>query len=178
MAWSPVPHSATLLATATSAGSLGDSFDASASLEILSLDVANPSADMPVVGRVEIANLAWGAQGTRSHGLLAAGFSTGAISVWDPELILTHSYVAAISPSYFGTGAYSSSSSSSSSSTYRPSAAPTLQRCQPSDLDYRTTYWTRAEPFARLQPDPTQSSWLWCRQLGGLSGATTAAYNS
>ena len=107
MAWSPVPHSATLLATATSAGSLGDSFDASASLEILSLDVANPSADMPVVGRVEIANrvqdLAWGAQGTRSHGLLAAGFSTGAISVWDPELILTHSYVAAMSPSYFGT---------------------------------------------------------------------------
>jgi hypothetical protein len=97
LAWSPNPAQPNLLATATSAGSIGDGFDTTSSIEIFEFDASNASSDMPVVGKIDIServqDFAWGAQGTRSHGLLAGGFSNGAVSIWDPAAILAQSYV-------------------------------------------------------------------------------------
>lgn len=87
-AWAPT---GTHVAAGTYSGAIDTSFDASSSLEILQLDVANarviasPAVRLPE----KFASIGWG-RVTRSHpaGLIAGGLSDGTVRVWDAATLL------------------------------------------------------------------------------------------
>lgn len=87
-AWAPT---GTHVAAGTYSGAIDTSFDASSSLEILQLDVANarviasPAVRLPE----KFASIGWG-RVTRNHqaGLIAGGLSDGTVRVWDAATLL------------------------------------------------------------------------------------------
>ena len=96
VAWGPTSAHANLMAAGTVAGAISDSFDASAQLEIFSLDLGSRTGEMPLLGSVQTNDrfhrLAWGRygheSGALSHGLLAGGMVDGTIKVFNPALMI------------------------------------------------------------------------------------------
>lgn len=95
VAWGPTSQTAGLLAAGTVAGAISESFDASAALEIFSLDLGSGSGEMPVLGSVQLPerfhSLAWGTGGSDNgslpHGMLAGGMVDGTVKVFNPAAI-------------------------------------------------------------------------------------------
>ena len=96
VAWSPTSQHATLMAAGTVAGAISDSFDATAQLELFSLDLGARTGDMPLLGSVQTSErfhrLAWGSHGhdsgAFSHGIIAGGMVDGSIKIFNPALML------------------------------------------------------------------------------------------
>lgn len=97
VAWSPTSQHAALMAAGTVAGAISDSFDASAQLELFSLDLGSRSGRMPLLGSVQtnerFHRLAWGSHGhdsgVFSHGIIAGGMVDGSIKIFNPAVMLT-----------------------------------------------------------------------------------------
>lgn len=83
------------MAAGTVAGAISDSFDASASLEIFSMDLGSKSGQMELLGSIQtderFHKLAWGTHGTDSgslpYGMLAGGLVDGTVKVYNPMLM-------------------------------------------------------------------------------------------
>lgn len=97
VSWSPISQQPTLMAAGTVAGAISDSFDASAHLELFSLDLGSRTGEMPLLGSVQtnerFHRLAWGTHGRDSgvfsHGIIAGGMVDGSIKVFNPALMLS-----------------------------------------------------------------------------------------
>lgn len=97
VAWGPTSAHSNLMAAGTVAGAISDSFDATAHLEIFSLDLGSRSGDMPLLGSVQTSDrfhrLAWGSygheSGTFSHGILAGGMVDGSIKIFNPAAMIS-----------------------------------------------------------------------------------------
>lgn len=84
------------MAAGTVAGAISDSFDATAHLEIFSLDLCSRKGDMPLLGSVRTSDrfhrLAWGSlgyeSGAFSHGILAGGMVDGSIKIFNPATMI------------------------------------------------------------------------------------------
>ncbi|KAI0062781.1 hypothetical protein BV25DRAFT_1991321 [Artomyces pyxidatus] len=99
-AWSPL--STPLLATGTVAGALDESFSNDSQLEIWAPDFLDkqeydlgsegqPGPKGIVTNNGRFNRIAWGyADGSRQHGVIAAGMESGELGIWDPEKIITH----------------------------------------------------------------------------------------
>ena len=92
VAWGPTSETAGLVAAGTVAGAISDSFDASSTLEIFSLDLGSQSGEMPVLGSLQLPErfhcLAWGAASDATglpYGMLAGGMVDGTVKVFDPS---------------------------------------------------------------------------------------------
>ena len=72
---------------------MSDSFDASATLELFSMDLGSGSGEMSVLGSVTTSErfhrLAWGTAGGASlpYGMLAGGMVDGTVKVFNPAAI-------------------------------------------------------------------------------------------
>lgn len=96
VAWGSSANNANLLAAGTVAGAISDSFDASASLEIFSLDLSSQTGEMPLLGSVKtnerFHRLAWGttgiADGSLPYGIIAGGMVDGSINIFNPALMI------------------------------------------------------------------------------------------
>ena len=94
VAWASSSEHSSLLAAGTVAGAISESFDASASLDIFSLDFS--SDEIPLLGSVQTNDrfhrLAWGSygheSGALSHGLLAGGMVDGTIKIFSPATMI------------------------------------------------------------------------------------------
>eukprot|EP00966_Prymnesium_polylepis_P114715 2651048-Prymnesium_polylepis.1 len=81
VAWSPTSQHASLMAAGTVAGAFTLDFDATAQLELFSLDLGSRSGEMPLLGSYQASErfhrLAWGSfgheSGAFSHGIIAGG---------------------------------------------------------------------------------------------------------
>ena len=94
VAWGPTSETASLVAAGTVAGAISDSFDASSTLELFSLDLGSGSGEMPSLGAVQLPErfhaLAWGVGSdptAHPHGLLAGGMVDGTVKVFNPNAI-------------------------------------------------------------------------------------------
>ena len=95
VAWGPSHETAGMVACGTVAGAISDSFDASASLDIFSMDLGSKSGQMDLLGSVQLTErfhrLAWGTcgidKGHLPYGMLAGGMVDGTIKVFDPAKI-------------------------------------------------------------------------------------------
>ena len=94
VAWGPTSETASLVAAGTVAGAISDSFDASSTLELFSLDLGSASGEMPSLGSVQLPErfhaLAWGVGSdpeSHPHGLLAGGMVDGTVKVFNPYAI-------------------------------------------------------------------------------------------
>ena len=92
VAWGPTNETAGLVAAGTVAGAISDSFDASSTLEIFSLDLGSQSGEMPTLGSVQLPErfhgLAWGAgsaEASMPYGMLAGGMVDGTVKVFNPK---------------------------------------------------------------------------------------------
>lgn len=97
MAWSPVPQHPYLFVTGTIAGTLDSDFNASAHLEVFSVDLtAEPEKNLKVLGKTSASDrfrkLCWSSSGVQGghlpYGIIAGGLGNGSINVWDPEKII------------------------------------------------------------------------------------------
>ena len=91
VAWCPLHDRSGLLAAGTVANAISDSFDASAALEIFSLELSSSSSEMTLLGSVQTSErfhrLAWGAGGdprSLPYGLLAGGLVDGTVKIYNP----------------------------------------------------------------------------------------------
>ena len=97
VAWGPTTESAGMIATGTVAGAFSDNFDASAALEVFSLDLGSASGECTLVGSVNtnerFHRLAWGtggvANGSLRYGMLAGGMVDGTVKVYDPAKMMS-----------------------------------------------------------------------------------------
>ena len=96
VAWSPISQHATLMAAGTVAGAFDPNFDATAHLELFSLNLGSRTGEMPLLGSIQTSErfhrLAWGSHGSDSgalsHGIIAGGMVDGSIKVFNPALIM------------------------------------------------------------------------------------------
>ena len=94
VAWASSSEHSSLLAAGTVAGAISESFDASASLDIFSLDFS--SDEIPLLGSVQTAErfhrLAWGTKGMEDgslpYGILAGGAVDGSVKIYNPGVII------------------------------------------------------------------------------------------
>jgi hypothetical protein len=94
IAWSPLPQYPHILAGGTASGTIDNSFDLSASIELF--DLKAPGDSLPVIGRTtcedRICKLVWSSLGSNSsslpYGVLASSMSNGTIGIWNPEKII------------------------------------------------------------------------------------------
>lgn len=85
-----------MIAAGTVANAISDSFDASAALEIFSLDLDSASGEMPLLGSAQTSErfhrLAWGVGGVDSgslpYGMLAGGLVDGTVKVYNPAAMI------------------------------------------------------------------------------------------
>lgn len=94
VAWSPKNLQSIYLMAGTVAQQLDATFSTTANLELFGLDLANPSMEMPLVGRIETPQrfhkIVWSQYGaTAEHpmGVVIGGSDNGGISVWDVQSI-------------------------------------------------------------------------------------------
>ena len=96
VAWCPLTSQAGLIAAGTVANAISDSFDASAALEIFSLDMGSSSEKMSMLGAVQtndrFHSLAWSLGGADTgalpSGMLAGGLVDGSIKVFNPAAMM------------------------------------------------------------------------------------------
>ncbi|KAF3704316.1 Protein transport protein Sec31B SEC31-like protein 2 SEC31-related protein B SEC31B-1 [Channa argus] len=110
-AWSPAGQHPVCLALGTSAQQLDASFNTTAALEIFELDFSDPSLDMQLKGSLHTSNrlhsIVWvnfgmGADGT--GGRLIGGSENGALTVYNPEPIMSSGADAVVGQSDKHTG--------------------------------------------------------------------------
>ncbi|XP_028990419.1 protein transport protein Sec31A isoform X1 [Betta splendens] len=110
-AWSPAGHHPIYLALGTSAQQLDASFNTTAALEIFELDFSDPTLDMHLKGSLPTSNrlhsIVWvnfgaGADGT--GGRLIGGSENGALTVYNPEAIMSSGAEAVVGQSEKHTG--------------------------------------------------------------------------
>lgn len=97
VAWSPRALQSIYLMAGTVAQQLDATFSTSANLELFSLDLTTPEAEMPLVGRVEspqrFHKLIWSHHGASEGyqlGVVIGGSDNGGISVWDVKKIAAY----------------------------------------------------------------------------------------
>uniref|UniRef100_A0A7N6FEX7 Protein transport protein Sec31A n=1 Tax=Anabas testudineus TaxID=64144 RepID=A0A7N6FEX7_ANATE len=110
-AWSPAGHHPIYLALGTSAQQLDASFNTTAALEIFEMDFSDPTLEMQLKGSLPTSNrlhsIVWvnfgmGADGT--GGRLIGGSENGALTVYNPEAIMSSGAEAVVGQSDKHTG--------------------------------------------------------------------------
>lgn len=98
ISWSPTPKHSDLLAAGTLSGTMSTDFDTSGRLEIFSTKFSeqSPGSHMALLGSIQVKErfnrLSW--KNTHpdrfKYGLLVGGFSSGNLSIWNPEAIIEY----------------------------------------------------------------------------------------
>jgi protein transport protein SEC31 len=85
-----------LLAAGTVAGTMSREFDATGTLELLSFSPYEINNEMKVVGRIKsnerFCKLIWAPTASSTeiykHGIIVGGLTNGAVSLWNPNILL------------------------------------------------------------------------------------------
>ena len=95
VAWSPLPDKPSLLAVGTIDGYVDQSFNTSSCLEIYEYSPSRSPAPLTLLGSVfspdGFVKVAWGRHSTLPCGVIVGAHSSGALSIWDPAVIIAGS---------------------------------------------------------------------------------------